>query len=202
VLIRSEHAAPCPPTLDPVQAAALPVNGLTAAQAVAWLGLGSGQRLLVTNGSGATGALAVQLAAAAGVRVTATASPGSGHRLRRLGVAEVLDYHDPHWPQRAGTGFDGALAAAPGTASAAFSLLRAGGRLCSLTSDAPASTATAATENLYVQPDPTSLAELATDVATGRLRMAVQERRLDDGPVVFAQVSRGRAGGWKFVLTP
>jgi len=123
VLIRAEHAAPCPPTLDPVQAAALPVNGLTAAQAVEWLGLGSGQRLLVTNGAGATGALALQLAAATGVRVTATASPGKGLRLRRLGVAEVLDYHDSHWPQRAGTDFDGVLAAAPGTAPAYYTEL-------------------------------------------------------------------------------
>src|SRR6266705_1002252 len=50
VLITAAHAAACPSGLDPVEAAALPVNGLTAWQALAMLGLGGGQRLLVTNG--------------------------------------------------------------------------------------------------------------------------------------------------------
>src|SRR5215470_1749586 len=74
VLITAAHAAACPPGLDPVLAGALPVNGLTALQALEMLGLGRGQRLLVTNGGGATGSLAIQLAAAVGVEVTATAS--------------------------------------------------------------------------------------------------------------------------------
>jgi len=64
VLLTAAHAAACPSGLDSVEAAALPVNGLTAWQALAMLGLGRRQRLLVTNGGGATGSLAVQLAAA------------------------------------------------------------------------------------------------------------------------------------------
>lgn len=64
VLINADHAAACPPDLDAVHAAALPVNGLTALQALEKLGLSREQRLLITNGGGATGALAIQLAAA------------------------------------------------------------------------------------------------------------------------------------------
>ncbi len=64
VLINADHTAACPPDLDAVHAAALPVNGLTALQALEELDLSREQRLLITNGGGATGALAIQLAAA------------------------------------------------------------------------------------------------------------------------------------------
>jgi len=49
VLITADHVAACPPGLDAVHAAALPVNGLTAVQALEKLDLGRGQRLLITN---------------------------------------------------------------------------------------------------------------------------------------------------------
>jgi D-arabinose 1-dehydrogenase-like Zn-dependent alcohol dehydrogenase len=94
-----------------VEAAALPVNGLTAWQALAMLGLGRGQRLLVTNGAGNTGSLAIQLAAAMGVEVTATASAAASDRLRGLGAAQVVDYHDPNWPDQVRGRFDAALTA-------------------------------------------------------------------------------------------
>src|SRR5262249_58871827 len=93
--------------------------------------------LLVTKGAGNTGSLAIQLATAMGVEVTATASASATDRLRSLGAAQVVDYHDPNWPDQLHGRFDGALTAADGTATAALPLVRDGGRLCSLTSDAP-----------------------------------------------------------------
>ncbi|MCX5425817.1 alcohol dehydrogenase catalytic domain-containing protein [Streptomyces sp. NBC_00078] len=91
VLINADHAAACPTGLDAVHAAALPVNGLTALQALEKLDLSRGQRLLITNGGGATGALAIQLAAAKGIEVTATASAAAAERLLGLGAMEVVD---------------------------------------------------------------------------------------------------------------
>ncbi|MEV0186050.1 hypothetical protein AB0I54_43380 [Streptomyces sp. NPDC050625] len=114
-----------------------PVNGLTALQALEALGLTTGQRLLITNGGGSAGALAVQLAAAVGVEVTAAASPSAAERLRTFGVTEIIDCHDPAWPERARAGFDAALIAAPGTVASALPLVLDGGQLCSVTSDAP-----------------------------------------------------------------
>ena len=152
VLINADHAAACPRGLDLVLAGALPVNGLTALQALEKLGLGRGQRLLVTNGGGATGALAIQLAAATGVEVTATASASAADRLLGLGAAEIIDYHDPNWPAKVRGGFDAALIIAAGTADAALPLVRDGGRLCSLTSDAPAEERGITSSNLYVGP--------------------------------------------------
>lgn len=196
------HAAPCPPGLEPVEAAALPVNGLTALQALEMLGLGRGQRLLVTDGAGATGFLAIQLAAAMGVEVTATASASAADRLRGLGAAEVVDYHDPNWPDQVCAGFDGALIAATGTAGAALPLVRDGGRLCSLTPDAPAEERGITSTNLYVRPDAAQLAQLAEQVSEGTLKVAPEPHLLQEGPAAFIRVASGRAGGRKVVLIP
>jgi NADPH:quinone reductase-like Zn-dependent oxidoreductase len=200
VLLLAAHAAPVPAGLSPERAAALPVNGLTAYQGLDSLDLSRGERLLVTNGAGATGALAVQLAVAAGVHVTATASPRAFDRLRGLGVAEVADYHDPAWPGRFGRAFDAALTTAPGTAATAAELVRSGGRLCSITSDAPASTVELTTANLYVSPDAAALAVLAARLVDGTLDQPTRTLPLDEGAAAFDQSTHGRTGGSKIVL--
>jgi NADPH:quinone reductase-like Zn-dependent oxidoreductase len=202
VLITAAHAAACPHGLDLVLAGALPVNGLTAVQALQMLGPGPGQRLLVTNGGGATGSLAIQLAAAMGAEVTTTASASAAGRLRGLGAAEIIDYHDPNWPGQVRAGFDGALTAALGTAQAALPLVRDGGRLCSLTSDAPAKERGITSTNLYVRPDAAQLAQLARQVSEGTLQLTPEVHPLREGPAVFTRVATGRASGRKLVLIP
>ncbi|GAA1910486.1 NADP-dependent oxidoreductase [Streptantibioticus ferralitis] len=202
VLITAAHATRCPTGLDPVEAAALPVNGLTAWQALAMLALGRSERLLVTNGGGNTGSLAVQLAAAMGIEVTATASASATGRLRSLGAPHVVDYHDPDWPSRVSPPFDGVLAAAPGTAEVALPLVRDGGRLCSLTSDAPPSERGITSTDMYVQPDPAQLAALAERLSEGALQITPEPLPLSEGPAAFARVVAGQAGGKKIVLVP
>ncbi|WBO68883.1 NADP-dependent oxidoreductase [Streptomyces camelliae] len=201
VLVNADHAAACPPGLDAVHAAALPVNGLTALQALEKLGLGRGQRLLITNGGGATGALSVQLAAARGIEVTATASAAAAERLLGLGATEVVDHHDANWPAQVRGGFDAALIIATGAAGAALPLVRDGGRLCSLTSDAPAEERGITSWDLYVEPNATQLLRLAEQAAAGTLKLAPGPLPLSEGPAVFARVVTGRAGGKKIVLT-
>jgi NADPH:quinone reductase-like Zn-dependent oxidoreductase len=200
VLITAAHAAACPSGLDSLEAAALPVNGLTALQSLEKLSLSRGQRLLITNGSGATGALAIQLAAAKGIEVTATASAGAAERLRGLGATEVVDYHDPSWSAKVRGGFDAALIIAAGTADAALPLLRDGGRLCSVTSDAPPEERGITSWNLYVEPNAAQLAQLAEQVAAGALKLAPEPLPLREGPAAFARVVTGQAGGKKIVL--
>ncbi|GHH31119.1 NADP-dependent oxidoreductase [Streptomyces lanatus] len=200
VLITAAHAAACPAGLDSLEAAALPVNGLTALQALEKLSLTRGQRLLITNGSGATGALAIQLAAAKGIEVTATASAAAAERLLGLGATEIVDYHDPDWSAKVRGGFDAALIIAAGTADAALPLLRDGGRLCSVTSDAPAEVRGITSWNLYVEPNAAQLAQLAEQVAAGALKLAPEPLPLSEGPEAFARVVTGGAGGKKIVL--
>jgi NADPH:quinone reductase-like Zn-dependent oxidoreductase len=160
---------------------------------------------LVTNGGGATGSLAIQLAAAMGVEVTTTASASAADRLRGLGAAEIIDYHDPNWPGQVRGGFDGALIAAIGTGEAALPLVRDGGRLCSLTSDAPAGDRGIASTNLYVRPDAAQLARLAQlvkQVSEGTLQLTPEVHPLREGPAAFTRVATGRASGRKLLLIP
>jgi NADPH:quinone reductase-like Zn-dependent oxidoreductase len=201
VLIPAQHAAPIPIGLDPRDAAALPVSGLTARQALDRIGLSPGERLLLTNGAGVTGSLILQLAVAAGVSVTATASPGSFERVRGLGASAVVDYNSPTWPYDAPGGFDAALVAAPGTAEAAASLVRPGGRLCSLTSDAPDTTPDLSSSNLYVLPDAAALRSLAVLLRNGSLALPTQLFPLTDAPAVADGSAVRLTGGAKPVLS-
>ena len=82
-----------PSTLDVVHAAALPLAGTTAWQALFdEAGLVAGQRLLITGGSGGVGSLAVQFAKASGAHVTAVASTRNEDFVRSLGADVFIDY--------------------------------------------------------------------------------------------------------------
>src|SRR5512133_998064 len=85
--------APKPTTLDPVQAAAVPLSALTAWQALFdHAHLAVGQTVLIHGGAGGVGVFAVQLAHWVGARVIATASARNRIFLRELGADEVIDY--------------------------------------------------------------------------------------------------------------
>jgi NADPH:quinone reductase len=79
-----------PAALDPVTAATIPLNALTARQGLDLLAVEAGGTLLVTGASGAVGGFAVQLAVADGLRVIAVASDGDEEWVAGLGAAEVL----------------------------------------------------------------------------------------------------------------
>ncbi|MES5100964.1 NADP-dependent oxidoreductase [Agrobacterium sp. BA1120] len=82
-----------PHNIDVIHAAALPLAGSTAWQALFdEAGLSAGQRLLITNSSGGVGSLAVQFAKAIGAHVTAVASGRNEDFVRSLGADEFIDY--------------------------------------------------------------------------------------------------------------
>ncbi len=75
------------------EAAALPLAGMTAYQAlVEALEIKPGERVLVHAASGGVGHLAVQIAVALGAHVIGTASAANLERVRALGASEVIDY--------------------------------------------------------------------------------------------------------------
>ncbi|MGC0416032.1 zinc-binding dehydrogenase [Embleya sp. AB8] len=89
--VDTENLAVVPAGVDPGVAAALPVAGVTALQAVRRLGSVLGRRVLVTGASGGVGRFAVQLAALAGAHVIASVgAPERGEGLRELGAAEIV----------------------------------------------------------------------------------------------------------------
>jgi NADPH:quinone reductase-like Zn-dependent oxidoreductase len=200
VLVRSTSVARMPENLDPAIAAALPVAGLTAEQSLDDLEIGAGTRLLVVGASGPTASLAVQLAHHRGAEVVAGAGPAHADRLRALGADDVIDTHVDGWAQQTHRRFDAVLIAATATSENAMGLLVDGGRLTSITSDAPKPTRGISTNDLYVQPDARALSQLAILAAMGELSINVQVTPIKNGIAIANEVAAGRSGGVKHVL--
>ncbi|WP_037626258.1 NADP-dependent oxidoreductase [Streptomyces aureus] len=89
----SRHLALKPSRLSHVQAAGLPLAGLTGWQAlVAVAQVAAGQRVLIPAAAGGVGHLAVQIAKSRGAYVIGTASAAKHDFVRGLGADEVIDY--------------------------------------------------------------------------------------------------------------
>lgn len=89
-----ETAAALKPTnLDFVEAASIPMVGLTSWQALKErAGLKPGQKVFIPAGSGGIGSFAIQLAKHLGAKVATTTSTGNVDMVRMLGADEVIDY--------------------------------------------------------------------------------------------------------------
>ena len=84
-----------PANLSFEQAAAVPVSGLAALQAVRdRVDLQAGQTVLVVGASGGVGTFAVQIAKAFGAEVTGVCSAAKFDLVRALGADHVIDYAD------------------------------------------------------------------------------------------------------------
>ena len=82
-----------PATLSFEQAAAVPISGLTALQAVRdQAKVSAGQKVLVIGASGGVGTFAVQLAKAFGAEVTAVVSTAKVDLVGAIGADHVVDY--------------------------------------------------------------------------------------------------------------
>ncbi|WP_254821499.1 alcohol dehydrogenase catalytic domain-containing protein [Haloglomus halophilum] len=93
VAVPTDRLARLPDRVGFAAAAAGALVGVTAWQSlVARCDLDPGERVLVHGGSGGVGHVAVQVAAAAGARVTTTARPAYHDDLADLGADDVLDY--------------------------------------------------------------------------------------------------------------
>ena len=90
VVLDIDAVAPAPRSVTPVAASTIPLNSLTADQALDLLALRSGQWLLVTGAAGAVGGFALELAALRGLRTVAVAAPDDEELVRRLGADEFV----------------------------------------------------------------------------------------------------------------
>lgn len=201
------QTAPVPPGVPWEVAAAFPVPALTADQALAGaLRIRPGESVLVHGAGGVTGGMLVQLAAHYGARVIATGGPGSVDRLRGLGAATVLDYHQPGWPARArsltGGGADAAVNAAPGGAADAVQAVRPGGRLATITGDPPPAERDITVTAVVVEPDGPGLARLAALLGQGVLSVTAGASFPLDQAVQALAAVRGGAHGTAIVVRP
>ena len=90
---RPDELAPMPANLSVEQAAAVPVSGTTALQALRDHGrVRTGQRVLIIGASGGVGTFAVQIAKALGAHVTGVCGTAKLDLVRSLGADHVIDY--------------------------------------------------------------------------------------------------------------
>ncbi len=92
-VVPESAAAPKPINLDFVQAASIPMVGLTSWQALKErLKLRSGRKVFIPAGSGGIGTFAIQLAKYFGAKVGTTTSTGNVELVGSLGADEIIDY--------------------------------------------------------------------------------------------------------------
>lgn len=92
-VVHESAAALKPANLDFVQAASIPMVGLTSWQALKErVDLRAGQKVFIPAGSGGIGTFAIQLAKWLGAKVGTTTSTGNVDLVRSLGADEVVDY--------------------------------------------------------------------------------------------------------------
>jgi alcohol dehydrogenase len=92
-LANKDSIAHKPKTLNHFQAAALPLVGVSAWQAlVEHIGLSDGQKILIHGGAGGIGSIGIQLAKNLGAYVATTVSPNDKQFTQELGADQVIDY--------------------------------------------------------------------------------------------------------------
>jgi NADPH2:quinone reductase len=123
-----------PPALSDVEAATLPMNGLTALAALQGLAVPVGGTIAVLGAAGAVGGLAVQAAVASGLHVIADAAPRDEVLVRGLGAETVVPRGSETWAsilEAMPQGVDG-LVDAVQLGSHAIRPIRDGGRIATL----------------------------------------------------------------------
>lgn len=179
VVVHSDQAGPAPRGVSLVEAATLPMNGLTARAALSATGCQAGTTLLVTGAAGAVGGYVTQLAAAAGIRVIATATRSDEEIVRGLGAQEFVP-RDPDPTTRirelAPAGVD-ALVDPAGVAPQLIELVRDGGRVVEVRSSGLEPPRDIAVELVLVSRDHlrdrTGLTELSSLAETGQITLRV-----------------------------
>ena len=129
-----EHAAALKPAnLDFVQAAAMPMVGLTSWQVLTErLQLQPEQKVFIPAGSGGIGSFAIQLAKVLGAKVATTTSSGNIDWVRSLGADEIIDYKQHDFAQIL-RDYDAVFATVKGdNVEKSIGILRPGGKIVSI----------------------------------------------------------------------
>lgn len=132
-VVPQSAAAPKPDNLDFVQAASIPMVGLTAWQALRErASLRPGQKVFIPAGSGGIGSFAIQLAKHLGATVATSTSTGNVQWVKSLGADEVIDYKN-QTVENLLSNYDLVLGTLKGDAiEKSVSILRSGGQIISL----------------------------------------------------------------------
>jgi NADPH:quinone reductase-like Zn-dependent oxidoreductase len=168
-----------PAALSDEQAAALPVAGLTAWQALFDRGgLERGQTVLIAGAAGGVGHLAVQFAKHAGARVIATGSARNRDYVLGLGADEYLDYASAEVSEVAGSAHVVFDTVGGATTETLIVALREGGVIVTIAGAPPQEAAEARgarADMLIMSPSSEQLVRIAELVAAGEVHVEIAE---------------------------
>jgi NADPH:quinone reductase-like Zn-dependent oxidoreductase len=217
-------AALKPANLDFVQAASIPMVGLTSWQAFKERAhLKSGQRVFIPAGSGGIGTFAIQLAKHLGAKVGTTTSTGNVDLVRSLGADRVIDYKQQEFEEVL-RDYDAVLGAAKGeTIEKSLRILKPGSKVVSLVGPPDAAFARARGMNfflrfvfgllsrkiigqarkrgveysfLFVRPDGVQLAKIGELLQAGSIHPTIDKTfPFDRAKEALAYLEKGRAKG-------
>ena len=177
LLVKATEMAAKPAGLDHIQAAAVPLAGLTAWQGLfVHGGLQPGQRVLIHGGAGGVGHFAVQFAKAKGAQVFTTVADRDIGFARELGADEIIDYQHQRFEEIAhdiDLVFD---LIAGETQERSWSVLKPGGIIVSTLSQPNEETARerqARGSRFLAEPNSDQLGEIARLIDDGSVRPVV-----------------------------
>ena len=150
-VVPESAAAMKPANLDFVQAASIPMVGLTSWQALKErANLRAGQKIFIPAGSGGIGTFALQLAKHLGAKVGTTTSTGNVELVSSLGADEVVDYKKQEF-EKVLRGYDAVLGTVRGDAlEKAIDILKPRGTMVSLVGPLDAAFARARGLNFFL----------------------------------------------------
>lgn len=177
----SRHFERKPHALSIEEAGALPLAGLTAWQVVVdTLRVQEGDDVLIHGAAGGVGHLAVQIAAARGANVIATARREQADFLAGLGAERTLDYRDDDFDRHVSE-LDSVIDLTGRQGERSLAVMRPGATLVSVPSGVKPELVAAAearhqrATGILVEPDPVGLAGLCDLIERGKLEIEVGE---------------------------
>jgi len=223
-VVPENAAALKPENLDFVQAASIPMVGLTSWQALKErAGIKPGQKVFIPAGSGGIGTFAIQLAKHLGAKVGTTTSTDNVALVQRLGADVVIDYKKQEF-ENVLRDYDAVLGTVRGDAiEKSLRILKPRSRVVSLIGPPDAAFARARGMNffmkfvfglmsgkiirkakkrdveysfLFVHPDGRQLAEIGELLSTGRILPVIDKVfPFDESKEALAYLEKGRAKG-------
>ena len=223
-VVPESAAALKPVNLDFVEAASIPMVGLTSWQGMKErMGLRAGQKVFIPAGSGGIGTFAIQFAKHLGAQVGTTTSTGNVELVRSLGADEVVDYKQQAF-EAVLRGYDAVLGTVKGDAvEKSIGILKAGGQIVSLVGPLDAAFARARRLNvvlsfvfvlmsrrimrlakqrgiaysfLFVRPDGDQLAQIGKLLETRRIRPVIDKVfPFEQAKEALAYLAQGRSRG-------
>ena len=193
-----------PKSLDFAQAAALPLTGISALQALEdHIHLTKGQKILIHGGAGGIGTFAIQLAKSQGAYVVTTVSADEKDYAKSLGANEVIDYKNEAFEDKLAD-FDAVFDTVGGeTTDRSFKVLKRGGIIVSMvgqpnTDFAQKYGVTAIGQNTDANPE--RLNRLAELVNSGKIKAHIDKVfPLEQAKEAFRHLEEGHPRG-KVVL--